>query len=73
MQTLLLVILAILILQLILLGVLIYLYRKHFHWLYWLAHDFKDLNAYLYTTLSKQRNDTDNSSNDRADSGHCCK
>lgn len=73
MQTLLIIILAVLVLQISLSVVLIYLYRKHFHWLYWLAHDFTDLDAYLYATLSKQRDNANNSGNDRTDSGSCCK
>lgn len=54
MTTILFLILGLLVANLSLLVILVVLYRKHFHWLSWLAHDFKDLNAYLYTTLSKQ-------------------
>lgn len=65
MATILFVILGLLVANLSLLVVLVVLYRKHFHWLSWLAHDFKDLNAYLYCTLSEQGKNGGNGSNKR--------
>lgn len=70
MITILFVILGLLVANLSLLVVLVVLYRRHFHWLSWLAHDFKALNAYLYCTLSEQGKDGDYSGYKRTKSGN---
>ena len=70
MQTLILILIVLVAVNLVLSLLLLRRYRLLNHWTSWIAQDYTDLNIYIQTTLSKQHNSRRNSSKNRGKNGN---